>query len=70
MTQIPFIADIVPDVLHSAAQVSVLADSSKFAKIGAFQAGAVRAGLRVFSDPSLPRDIRSGLEAAGVEVIV
>lgn len=70
MTQIPFIADIIPDVLRAAAQVNVLADSSKFVKIGAFQAGALRPGLRVFSDPSLSRELRSGLEAAGVEVVV
>jgi DeoR/GlpR family transcriptional regulator of sugar metabolism len=50
--------------------VNVLADSSKFAKLGAFQAGPVSPGLRIFSDPGLPREARSRLEAAGVEVIV
>lgn len=69
MTQVPFIADILPDVLRAAAQVNVLADSAKFAKIGAFQVGPLKAGLRVFSDPTLARDMRSRLEAAGVEVI-
>jgi DeoR family transcriptional regulator, fructose operon transcriptional repressor len=70
MTQIPFIADIIPDVLRTAAQVNVLANSAKFVKVGAFQLGAVKPGLRVFSDPSLSRELRAGLEAAGVEVIV
>jgi DeoR/GlpR family transcriptional regulator of sugar metabolism len=70
MTQIPFIADLLPDVLRAASQVDVLADSSKFVKLGAFQAGALKPGLRVFSDQGLSREDRSALEAAGVEVIV
>jgi DeoR family transcriptional regulator, fructose operon transcriptional repressor len=70
MTQVPFIADLIPAVLRSATPVNVLVDASKFAKIGAFQAGDIPAGLRVFTDPSLSREMRSRLEAASVEVIV
>jgi DeoR/GlpR family transcriptional regulator of sugar metabolism len=70
MTQIPFIADIIPDLLRAPQQTNVLADCAKFVKIGAFQVGALRPGLRVFSDPGLARELRAGLEAAGVEVVI
>jgi DeoR/GlpR family transcriptional regulator of sugar metabolism len=70
MTHVPFIADIIPDVLRAAAEVNVLANAAKFVKVGSFQLGAVKPGLRVFSDPVLSGELRAELEAAGVEVIV
>jgi DeoR/GlpR family transcriptional regulator of sugar metabolism len=69
MTQIPFIAELVPHLMRSAAQVNVLADSSKFAKIGAFQLAPLAAGLRIITDAGVPRDIRQALERLGVELV-
>jgi DeoR/GlpR family transcriptional regulator of sugar metabolism len=69
MTQIPFIAEIVPHVMRSAAQVTVLADSSKFLRIGAFQLAPLAAGLRIVTDAALPRDVRQALGGVGVELV-
>jgi DeoR/GlpR family transcriptional regulator of sugar metabolism len=68
MTQIPFIAELMPAVLASGAQVYVLADSSKFAKIGAFQLARLTPGLRIVTDAGLAHDVRVALGQLGVEV--
>lgn len=70
MTQIPFIHDILPGIFLCGRRVNILADSSKFSKIGTFQIAALDASLRIFSDRGVPDDLRKKIHEKGPELII
>ncbi len=70
MTQIPFIHEILPEVLQCGGQINVLADSSKFFKAGTFQIAPLSPSMRIFSDRKLPKDIIAQLQEKGTQVVI
>ncbi|MCX8012091.1 MAG: DeoR/GlpR family DNA-binding transcription regulator [Desulfobacterota bacterium] len=68
MTQIPFIYEILPEIIKNARQVNVLVDTSKFFKIGTFQIIPITSSLNFFTDNNCPKEVRKKLENIGVKV--
>ncbi len=70
MTQIHFISELLPELFKRTQQINVLADSSKFFKIGTFQIAPLKPPLAIFTDKGLPETLRAAAEKKGVTVIV
>jgi DeoR family transcriptional regulator, fructose operon transcriptional repressor len=70
MTQMPFIREALGDILRSGLQVNVLADSSKFMKIGTFQIAPLDPSFRIFTDSGISKTILAEIRKKGVTVVV
>jgi DeoR family transcriptional regulator, fructose operon transcriptional repressor len=70
MTQVPFIHELLPEIFRSSSVINILADSSKFYKIGTFQVAPLSPAFRIFADKGLPKEIRIEIEARGTKIIV
>lgn len=69
MTQTPFIHEMLLELFLNKSQINILADSSKFFKIGAFQVAPLNPSFTIFTSKKLPTDIRSRIERKGIKVI-
>jgi DeoR/GlpR family transcriptional regulator of sugar metabolism len=69
MTQIPFIHELFPQLLTSGGAANVLADSSKFFKIGTFQLLPLDSSFTIFTDRNLPEDIRKEIQSQGPKIV-
>ncbi len=70
MTQIPFISELLPELFRMGGEVNILADSSKFHKVGTFLVGSLAPGLKIFTDANLPDRLRQEVLATGATLIV
>jgi len=70
MTQAHFIYELLPEVFSRAKQVNVLADHSKFHKVGTFQVAPLGPSLRIFTDRAVSKTLRAEIEKRGPKVIV
>jgi DeoR/GlpR family transcriptional regulator of sugar metabolism len=70
MTQIHFIHELIPKLISRCQHINVLADSSKFYKIGTFQISPLKPSFTIFTDKELPEEIRAKIEKQGISVII
>lgn len=70
MTQIPFIQDLVPELITHGQQINVMVDSSKFFKIGTFHISSLKPSFIIYTDKDLPDDIRYEIEEKGLTVVI
>jgi DeoR family fructose operon transcriptional repressor len=70
MTQAHFIYELLPEIFGRAKQVNILADHSKFHKVGTFQIAPLSASLRIFTDRGISKTLRMEIEKRGPKVIV
>jgi DeoR family fructose operon transcriptional repressor len=70
MTQMPFIHEIFAEIFSRGQEVNILADNSKFYKIGTFQIAPLEAATRIFTDKSPPQSLKAKILEKGPEIIV
>jgi len=70
MTQSHFIYELLPEVFKHAKQINILADHSKFLKIGTFQVAPLNASFRIFTDKGIPKGLRGEIEKRGPKLII
>ena len=70
MTQALFIQEFLPDLFSYANEINILADSSKFQKIGALQIAPLNSSMKIFSDKGLADSIRSEYLRHVSEIII
>jgi DeoR/GlpR family transcriptional regulator of sugar metabolism len=70
MTQSHFIYELLPEVFKHVKQINILADRSKFLKVGTFQIAPLSASLRIFTDKGIPKSLREEIEKRGPRVII
>jgi DeoR family fructose operon transcriptional repressor len=70
MTQALFIQEFLPKLFSHANEINILADSSKFQKIGALQIVPLNSAMKVFSDNELSDSVQSELLQHVSEIII
>jgi len=70
MTQSQFIRELLPEVFRHGQQINILADNSKFLKIGTFQIAPLDPSFLIFTDKGLPRTLRVQIEKKGPKVVI
>lgn len=63
-------AEVARAMVEQADQVTLLADSSKFARTALFEVGPLSSARRLVTDAAPPEPLARALETAGVQVIV
>lgn len=63
-------AEVARAMVEQADQVTLLADSSKFARTALFEVGPLSSARRLVTDAAPPEPLARALEAAGVQVII
>lgn len=69
MTQVPFIRDLVQDILDLRRPVSLLVDNSKFDVTATFVIAPISPLIRIVTDRSTPSAARAPIAAKGVEIV-
>ena len=69
MTQMSFIHDVLKQIFNLKPEINILADSSKFYKVGTFEIIPINKSLRIFTDKGLPSVIKDEIEKKGAKVI-
>jgi DeoR/GlpR family transcriptional regulator of sugar metabolism len=70
MTQIHFIHELILKLISRCQHINVLADSSKFFKIGTFQISPLKPSFTIFTDKELPEEIRAKIEKQGISLVI
>ncbi len=70
MTQMPFIHEIFAEIFSRGQEVNILADSSKFYKIGTFQIAPLESAVRIFTEKAPPQSLKARILEKGPEIIV
>jgi DeoR/GlpR family transcriptional regulator of sugar metabolism len=64
------VAQVKRAMIHAARQVVLLADSSKWRKVGFAKVGLLSAVRTIVSDTKLPEDARAAIQRMGIELIL
>jgi DeoR/GlpR family transcriptional regulator of sugar metabolism len=70
MTQALFIQEFLPDLFSYANEINILADSSKFQKIGALQIAPLNSSMKIFTNKGLADSVRSEILRHVSEIII
>ena len=69
MTQVHFIQEILAEILTSGPEVNILADATKFHKIGTFQVAPIKTAHRIFTNAVPPKPILEKIQSMGPRIV-